>query len=154
MVVAVYPGTFDPITNGHTDIIIRAAQLFDKVIVAVAESARKTPILSIDDRLELTKKVLGSCDGVEVRPLSGLLVDFAEQHDAGVIIRGLRAVSDFDYEFQLSGMNYQLNPNIQTVMLPSLPKYAYISSTMVREIIGLGGDITAFVDPVVFRYFK
>lgn len=154
MAVAVYAGTFDPITNGHVDIIERANGLFDRLIVGVACSSRKQPFFSLEDRLAMVREVVSTMGDVEVVEVDGLLVDFSRRCGASVIVRGVRAVSDFDYEFQMAGMNSDLNSTIQTVMLPSMHKYAYISSTMVREIVALGGDASSFVDPVVQAYLK
>lgn len=145
---AIYPGTFDPITNGHSDLVQRATRLFDKVIVAVVASSKsssKQPVFSCEQRVELAKVVLSDLPGVEVCSFDTLLVDFAQQRKADVIIRGLRAVSDFEYEFQLAGMNRHLNPEIETVFLTPSEKYSYISSSLVREIARLGGDVSPFV---------
>ena len=142
---AIYPGTFDPITKGHTDLVERALHLFDKVIVAVAENKNKTPVFSQNERMQMAMIALEGVNGVEVLPLNGLLVEFAKQHDARAILRGLRAVSDFEYEFQLAGMNRKLAPEIETLFLTPAEKYAYISSSLVREIASLGGDVSSFV---------
>lgn len=142
---AIYPGTFDPVTKGHTDLIERALHLFDKVIVAVAENTAKEPVFSLDERMQMAKVALENLEGVEILPLTGLLVDFAKQHHAKAILRGLRAVSDFEYEFQLAGMNRKLGPEIETLFLTPAEKYAYISSSLVREIAALGGDVSPFV---------
>jgi len=152
--IAVYPGTFDPMTNGHVDIITRAARLFDEVVVAVAPTSRKTPFFSLDERIALVSKVLEGFDHVSVESLQGLLVDFAKNHNAQVILRGLRAVSDFDYEFQLAHMNYRMTPDIETIFLPGSEGSSYISGTLVREIIHLGGDASAFVPPIVAEHLK
>lgn len=149
MKVAVYPGTFDPITNGHTDLINRASRLFDDVIVAVAASAGKAPICAVDERMALARTVLEGIPNVEVISFDSLLVDFVRQLGAGVILRGLRAVSDFEYEFQLAGMNRRLAPDIETVFLTPAEQYSYISSSLVREIARLGGDVSEFVHPAV-----
>ena len=146
---AIYPGTFDPITNGHSDLVQRAAQLFDHVIVAVAQVPGKTTALSSQERVDLAHRALHSVNHVEVCEFSNLLVNFVRERGADVIIRGLRAVSDFEYEFQLAGMNRKLAPDIETVFLMPAEQYAYISSSLVREIAALGGDISSFVDPVV-----
>ena len=145
----VYPGTFDPITNGHVDVIQRAAGLFDQVVVAVAPTRRKSPCFTVDERVALITTVLASHENVKVFVLDGLLVDFAKHHRAQAIVRGLRAVSDFDYEFQLAHMNHRLAPEIETIFLPGSEGCAFISGTMVREIVALGGDVSAFVPPVV-----
>jgi pantetheine-phosphate adenylyltransferase len=143
--ISIYPGTFDPITKGHTDLIQRASQLFDRVIVAVAVSPGKQPVFSLEDRIGMAKHVLADFERVEVLPLEGLLVEFARTHQAKAILRGLRAVSDFDYEFQLAGMNRKLAPEIETLFLTPAEKYTYISSSLVREVAALGGDVSAFV---------
>lgn len=143
--IAIYPGTFDPITFGHSDLIERASHLFDKVIVAVAAKPGKNPAFSLDERLKLANIVLDGQDKVEVCSFEGLLVEFARQKGAKAILRGLRAVSDFDYEFQLAGMNRKLAPDIETLFLTPAEQYANISSTLVREIAALGGDVSPFV---------
>jgi pantetheine-phosphate adenylyltransferase len=154
MTTAVYPGTFDPITNGHSDIVTRAAMLFDKVIVAVAASPGKGPMFSIEQRVELAREALTDLKNVEVRQFDSLLVDFVRQHDAKVILRGLRAVSDFEYEFQLAGINRRLAPDVETLFLRPAEQYAYISSSLVREVAGLGGDVSEFIHPVVQAALK
>ena len=148
-ITAVYPGTFDPITNGHSDVIGRAAGLFDRVIVAVAASAGKNPAFDLRRRVELADVVLAQWDNVEVRGFDILLVDFAREVKAKVLLRGLRAVSDFEYEFQLSGMNRVLAPELETLFLPTAEQFAYLSSSLVREVAALGGDVEAFVHPAV-----
>ena len=148
-VIAVYPGTFDPITNGHSDLIHRASNLFDKVIVAVAESPSKKPTFTIEERVSMAKFVLSDMDNVSVVGFNSLLVNFVKECNAQVILRGLRAVSDFEYEFQLAGMNRKLNSQIETMFLTPAEKYAYISSSLVREIAALGGDVSEFVHPNV-----
>ena len=145
MVSAVYPGTFDPITNGHSDLVQRAAKLFDRVIVAVAMNPGKEPAFNIDERVDLATQVLAGIDGVTVCSFNSLLVDLVREHDAQVILRGLRAVSDFDYEFQLAGMNRRLAPEIETLFLTPAEHYSYISSSLVREIAALNGDVGPFV---------
>ncbi|MCW8907821.1 MAG: pantetheine-phosphate adenylyltransferase [Sedimenticola sp.] len=149
MAIAIYPGTFDPITNGHTDLIHRAAKLFDKVIVAVAASTGKRPRFSLDQRVELANKVLCHLDRVEIIEFDTLLVDFTRQCKADVILRGLRAVSDFEYEFQLAGMNRRLAPEVETMFLTPAEQFAYISSSLVKEIAALGGNVSEFVHPLV-----
>ena len=146
-VIAVYPGTFDPITNGHSDLVQRAARIFDKVILAVTkgQEGSKQPVFSVDERVSLAKEVLKDIANVEVIQFDGLLVEFVEQQNAQVILRGLRAVSDFEYEFQLASMNRHLNENIETMFLTPAEQYSYISSSLVREIAGLGGDVSPFV---------
>ena len=147
--LVIYPGTFDPITNGHTDLIERAARLFDHVIVAIAESAPKKPALPLEVRVDLSKHVLAHLNNVEVCGFNNLLIEFAKQKGARVILRGLRAVSDFEYEFQLANMNRKLCAHIESVFLTPAEQYSYISSTLVREIAALGGDVSQFVDPAV-----
>jgi len=146
---AVYPGTFDPITNGHCDLVQRAARLFARVVVAVAANPAKQPAFPVDQRVALAREALDGCDGVEVRPFDSLLVDFARECGAGIILRGLRAVSDFEYEFQLAGMNRRLAPELETIFLTPAEQYAYISSSLVREVAALGGDVSPFVHPSV-----
>lgn len=145
----VYPGTFDPMTNGHSDLIQRASVLFERVVVAVAKDTVKEPVFDIDRRLALARRVVGHFPNVEITPFSGLLVSFARQRGIGVILRGLRAVSDFEYEFQLAGMNRRMAPDVETVFLTPAEQYAYISSSLVREIARLGGDVSSFVAPEV-----
>ncbi|MFW0072487.1 MAG: pantetheine-phosphate adenylyltransferase [Coxiella-like endosymbiont] len=154
MKTTVYPGTFDPLTNGHIDIIERALSLFGKVIVACAPTSRKIPYLTLYERLDLIKAVLTDFENVQIIPLKGLLVDFARQHHANVILRGLRAVSDFDYEFQLAHMNQRLSSEIEIVFLPAKADYSYVSGTLVREIVELGGDISPFVPPLVIHHLQ
>jgi len=145
MDTVVYPGTFDPITNGHTDLVERASRLFERVIVAVAVNADKDAAFPVETRVSLAREVLEHIANVEVCSFDNLLVDFMHQNKAGVILRGLRAASDFEYEFQLAGMNRQLAPDIETLFLTPAQQYAYISSSLVREIATLGGDVTPFV---------
>ena len=144
-----YPGTFDPITKGHGDLIERAARLFDTVIVAVAASPKKNPLFSLVQRVELAREVTAHLPNIEVVGFSTLLAHFAMEQNANVFLRGLRAVSDFEYEFQLANMNRQLAPNVESMFLTPSEKYSYISSTLVREIAALGGDISKFVQPAV-----
>ena len=148
-ITAIYPGTFDPLTNGHTDLVERGAGLFDRLIVAIAPNPIKNPVFSPDERVEIAQKVLGRLGNVEVQRFDGLLVNFAAKTGANVIVRGLRAVSDFEYEFQLAGMNRRLRPEIETMFLMPAEQYSFLSSSMVREIAMLGGDISPFVDPLV-----
>ena len=148
MTLAVYPGTFDPITNGHEDLIQRAARLFDKVVVGVAHSQAKRPFFSLEERVALAKEVLAPYANVQVLGFTGLLSEFVREQKATVIMRGLRAVSDFEYEFQLAGMNRRLAPGVETLFLTPSDKYLFLSATIVREIAVLGGDITAFVHPL------
>ena len=149
MITAVYPGTFDPITNGHMDLVRRAARLFDRVIVAVAINTGKSPAFEIEQRVALSETVLKDIPGVEIHAFDNLLVDFVQQNNADVILRGLRAVSDFEYEFQLAGMNRRLAPDVETMFLTPAEQFAYISSGLVREISALGGDVSDFVHPLV-----
>ena len=142
---AVYPGTFDPITNGHIDLVSRAARVFTKVIVAIAESPHKNPLLSLDDRVLLSRNELSALENVEVLGFSNLLVEFVQQIGVGVLIRGLRAVSDFEYEFQLASMNRRLAPNVETLFLTPDEEYSFISSSLVKEIARLDGDVSGFV---------
>ncbi|HEX5124695.1 MAG TPA: pantetheine-phosphate adenylyltransferase [Rhodanobacteraceae bacterium] len=147
--VAVYPGTFDPITNGHVDLATRAAPLFDRLIVAIADSTSKGPSLGINERISLARVALAGIPNIEVRGFSTLLADLVEDVGAGVILRGLRAVSDFEYEFQLASMNRHLIPTAETLFLTPAEQYSFISSSLVREIARLGGDVSGFVHPVV-----
>ena len=146
---AIYPGTFDPITVGHTDLVERAARLFDHVVVAVAKNAVKTPFFTLDERIQLATDALAQFKNVKVHGFDTLLVEYMKECQATVIIRGLRAVSDFEYEFQLASMNRHLRDDIETVFLTPAEQYSYISSSLVREIAVLGGDISPFVPPNV-----
>ena len=148
-ITAIYPGTFDPITNGHIDLVHRASKLFEHVIVAVAINPTKTPAFNLADRVVLAKKTLADLPNVEVCGFDGLLVDIAREKQAQVIIRGLRAVSDFEHEFQLAGMNRHMEPNVETMFLTPAEQFSYISSSLVREVAALGGDVSAFVAPCV-----
>jgi pantetheine-phosphate adenylyltransferase len=152
--IAIYPGSFDPITNGHIDLIRRASKLFDKVIIGITQNSKKPSFLNIDQRLVAAKTALKEIDNIEILSFNTLLVDFASAQNAQVILRGLRAVSDFEYEFQLSGMNKHLNPNIETLFMTPAEQYANISSSLVREILSLGGDISAFVPKSVEKLLK
>ena len=143
--IAIYPGSFDPITNGHVDLIHRACKLFDKVIIAITQNTNKDSFLSINQRVKAVETAIEPLTNTRVLSFDSLLVDFAREHNAQIIIRGLRAVSDFDYEFQLSGMNKRLNPAIETLFMTPSEEFANISSSLVREILFLGGDITQFV---------
>ncbi len=145
---AVYPGTFDPITNGHEDLIQRASRLFHEVVVGVAHSQAKRPFFSLDERVSIAREVLAPYANVTVLGFAGLLSEFVKEQSASVILRGLRAVSDFEYEFQLAGMNRRLAPGVETLFLTPSDKYLFLSATIVREIAVLGGDITAFVHPL------
>jgi pantetheine-phosphate adenylyltransferase len=147
--VAIYPGTFDPVTKGHVDLVNRASRVFDKVVVAIAESPHKNPLFSLDERIEMTRADLDGIEGVEVVGFSNLLIEFAAEKGANVLVRGLRAVSDFEYEFQLASMNRRLHAEIETLFLTPDEKYSFISSSLVKEIARLGGDVSKFVSPVV-----
>jgi len=147
--VIVYPGTFDPITCGHEDLVKRALALFDGVIVAVAENTPKVPCFSLEERVELARLALGGLDNVRVESFSGLLVDFVRSQGACMVLRGLRAVSDFEYEFQLAGMNRRLAPEMETVFLTPAEQHMFVSASMVREIARLHGDVRPFVHPMV-----
>lgn len=151
---AIYPGTFDPITFGHIDLIDRAAKLFDKVIVAIAANTKKNPVFSLKERTELASSVLSHHSNVEVLGFETLLTDFASKHKVNIILRGLRAVSDFDYEFQLAGMNRRLAPHIESFFLMPAENYTYVSSSFVREIAALKGDVTQFVPEIVVTALK
>ncbi|WP_371374630.1 pantetheine-phosphate adenylyltransferase [Thalassotalea aquiviva] len=146
---AIYPGTFDPVTNGHSDLIERAAQLFDQVIVGVAASPSKQPRFDLKERVEMLEQITSHLDNVTVIGFSGLLVDFAKETGAKVLIRGLRAVSDFEYEFQLANMNRRLYPELESVFLTPAEENSFISSTLVKEVSLHGGDVSEFVHPVV-----
>jgi pantetheine-phosphate adenylyltransferase len=143
--IAVYPGTFDPITNGHTDLVSRAARVFPKVIIAIAESPHKKPLFSLDERIRLSRNQMSHLGNVEVVGFNNLLVDFVQQIGASVIVRGLRAVSDFEYEFQLASMNRHLAPAVETLFLTPDEDYSFISSSLVKEIARLDGDVSEFV---------
>lgn len=145
----IYPGTFDPITNGHEDIVARAARIFDHVIVAIAGSTSKTTAFSTDERVALAETVLQQYENVEIARFNGLLVEFAQDRGASAVLRGLRAVSDFEFEFQLAGMNRRLNPEIDTVFLTPSEQFLFISSSLIREISALGGNVSEFVNPAV-----
>ncbi len=147
--IAVYPGTFDPVTNGHVDLVDRAAPLFERLVVGVAESPGKKPALPMSLRVELAREALAGHDNVEVRGFNGLLAHFVRDLGAGVLLRGLRAVSDFEYEFQLASMNLHLIPDVETLFLTPAEQYGFISSSLVREISRLGGDVSGFVPPAV-----
>ena len=149
MITAVYPGTFDPITNGHSDLVRRASNLFGRVILAVAKNPGKNPAFDLDQRLMLAESVLKGVKNLEICSFDNLLVEFAQQCNANVILRGLRAVSDFEYEFQLAGMNRRLAPTMETLFLTPAEQFAFISSGLVREIASLGGDVSEFVHPDV-----
>ncbi len=150
----VYPGTFDPITRGHEDLVRRASTLFDEIVVAVADSRGKRPFFDVDERVAMAKEALAAFPNVRVEGFSGLLMEFLRKHDAKIILRGLRAVSDFEYEFQMAGMNRNLYPDVETLFLTPAEQYMFISATMVREIASLGGDVSPFVNPSVIPHMK
>ncbi len=151
MIKAVYPGTFDPITLGHQDLVRRASVLYDKVVVGIAVSEAKRPFFPLEERIRLAREVLKPYKNVSIEGFRGLLMDFVRTQKAQVILRGLRAVSDFEYEFQMAGMNRNLYPEIETVFLTPAEQYQFISATIVREIATLGGDVSKFVQPIVVR---
>lgn len=151
---AIYAGTFDPITLGHLDLIERASHLVEKVIIGVAASPSKRPLFSLEERVDLVKQALAHCHNVEVLGFSGLLIDFAKAQQANMVLRGIRAVADFDYEYQLASVNRQMSPSLETVFLMPAEKYMVVSASMVREIAALGGDVTSFVPPVVVEALK
>lgn len=154
MRVAVYPGTFDPLTRGHEDLVRRGAKIFDKLVVGVADSPNKKPFFSMDERVQIAREVLSHYPNVEVNGFRGLLKDFVRENNANVIIRGLRAVSDFEYEFQMAGMNRYLLPDVETMFLTPSDQYQFISGTIVREIASLGGDVSKFVFPSVEHWLN
>ncbi len=149
MKTIIYPGTFDPITHGHSDLIERASRLFDKVIIAIASSQSKKPLFSFDERVELCKQSTAHIDNIEVVAFSGLIVDQAKQHNACAVLRGVRSVTDFDYELQMASMNQNLMSEFETVFLTPANEFSYISSTLVREIASMHGDVSKFVHPAV-----
>jgi len=148
---AIYPGTFDPVTRGHIDICERALKMFDHVVIGVADSLAKQPFFDIDERLDMLQTVFDDNARISVKPFSGLLIDFARECDAEVIVRGLRAISDFEYEVQLAGMNRSLAPEIETVFLTAAQRYAFVSSSLVREIARLDGDVSEFLHPEILK---
>ncbi|HYO28043.1 MAG TPA: pantetheine-phosphate adenylyltransferase [Azonexus sp.] len=152
--VAIYPGTFDPITRGHEDLVRRAGGLFDKLILAIAESPSKRPYFTLDERVEMARETLADMNNVEIVGFNNLLMDFVHERGAKVIVRGLRAVSDFEYEFQMAGMNRSLYPEVETVFLTPGEQYMFVSATMVREIARLGGDVGKFVQPSVNKRLR
>ena len=154
MPIAVYPGTFDPLTRGHEDLVRRASTIFDTLIVGVADSRGKHPFFSAAERVDIAREVLGHYPNVKVEGFSGLLKDFVRAHNARVIVRGLRAVSDFEHEFQMSGMNRHLLPDVETLFMTPTEQYQFISGTLEREIAQLGGDVSKFVFPSVDRWIK
>lgn len=149
MKTIIYPGTFDPITHGHSNLIERAAKLFDKVIIAIASSKSKQPLFSFDERVALCQQATAHLDNIEVVAFSGLIVDQAKKHNAIAVLRGVRSVTDFDYELQMASMNQNMAPDFETVFLPPANEYSYISSTLVREIASMDGDVSKFVHPAV-----
>ncbi len=151
---AIYPGTFDPITSGHVDIVARASKIFDRVIVAIAINPNKAPTFSLNERVDLATQSLQGIENIKVCGFEGLLVDVAKQQQADVIIRGLRAPSDFEHEFQLASMNRKMEPDVETLFLTPAEQYSYISSSLVREIASLGGDVSEFVAPCVVQALK
>ena len=148
-IIALFPGTFDPITNGHADLIRRAARLFEQVVVAIAANPEKQPLFNLQERIDLARTVLADIEGVSVEGFDDLLIDCVRRHGARVILRGLRAVSDFEYEFQMAGMNKRLGPEIETAFLPASERDTFISASLVKEIATLGGDVSEFVAPDV-----
>ena len=151
---AIYPGSFDPVTNGHLDVIGRAARLFDRVVVAVAHNELKQPLFSPEERLSLLREATAGIPGIEVTAFRGLLVDFARECPAGVVVRGLRAISDFEFEFQMALMNRKLHPDLETCFLTPKEELTYLSSRLVKEVARLGGDVGGFVPPVVARALR
>jgi len=149
MIKAVYPGTFDPLTRGHEDLVRRASRLFDSLVLGIADSRAKRTFFTLQERIDMAREVLGDVKNLSVVGFTGLLTEFVRKQDARVVLRGLRAVSDFEYEFQLAGMNRALNPDFETVFLTPGEQHMFISATLVREIAALGGDVSKFVDPVV-----
>src|SRR6476469_3881960 len=147
--IAIYPGSFDPLTNGHVDIIERGSRIFDSIIVAILANVEKTPLFSEKERIEILRDVFKDRPNVKVETFNGLLVDYAKQKEAHVIVRGLRAVSDFEYEFQMALMNRHLEPGLETVFMMPAEQYTYISSRLIKEVLSLGGEITGIVQPIV-----
>jgi pantetheine-phosphate adenylyltransferase len=154
MIKAIYPGTFDPLTRGHEDLVRRASTLFDSLVLAIAQSTPKRTFFSLQERIDMAREVLADVKNLEVTGFSGLLTDFVRKHNARVVLRGLRAVSDFEYEFQLAGMNRNLYPEMETVFLTPSEQHMFISATLVREIAALGGDVSEFVHPTVARRLR
>lgn len=152
MVIAVYPGTFDPLTRGHEDLVRRASNIFSQLVVGIADSPGKRPFFSLQERIDIAHEVLGHYPNVRVEGFTGLLKDFIRQNNARVIVRGLRAVSDFEYEFQMAGMNRYMLPDVETMFLTPSDQYQFISGTFVREIAQLGGDVSKFVFPSVEQW--
>ena len=154
MIKAVYPGTFDPLTRGHEDLVRRASTLFDQLVLAIADSTAKRPYFTVDERIAMAREVLGELENVQVLGFSGLLTEFVRKQGARVVLRGLRAVSDFEYEFQLAGMNRNLYPEMETIFLTPSEQHMFISATLVREIATLGGDVSKFVHPLIEKKLK
>ena len=152
--IAVYPGSFDPLTNGHVDIILRGAHIFDKIVLALLVNVDKNPLFSLEDRVEITRKVFQEYPNVEVDTFDGLLVDYAKRRDIGVIVRGLRAISDFEYELQMALMNRRLSPETETVFMMPAEQYTYVSSRLVKEVFALGGSVSGLVPEVVEERLK
>ncbi len=150
----IYPGTFDPITRGHEDLVRRASRLFDQVVVAIAVSSNKLPFFTLEERVEMAQKVLSDCSNVKIMSFSGLLMNFLQQQNARIILRGLRAASDFEYEFQMAGMNRGMYPDVETLFMTPSEQYMFISATIVREIASLGGNADAFVHPLVAQKLR
>lgn len=146
---AIYPGTFDPITNGHTDLIVRAKRIFDQVVVAIAANPAKNPLFSTEERIDMVRQVCHGLVDIEVMGFDGLLIEFVKQQAAQVVIRGLRAVSDFEFEFQLASANRRLNPDVETVFMTPSENHTFTSASLVKEIANFGGDVSSFVDPRV-----
>ena len=151
---AIYPGTFDPMTKGHVDLIERACQLFDEIVIAIAASEAKNPLFTLDERIQIAEKIFEGNDKVKVIGFSGLLVNLAKDNDAKILIRGLRVVADFEYEFQLANMNRAMMPELESVFLTPKEQYSYISSSLVKEICKMGGDVYKFVDPISLSELK
>ncbi|GKS70340.1 phosphopantetheine adenylyltransferase [Nitrosomonas sp. PY1] len=150
----IYPGTFDPVTRGHEDLVRRATRLFDQVVVAVAVSSSKKPFFTLEERITMAEEVLHDCTNVKVISFSGLLMNFLQQQDARIILRGLRAASDFEYEFQMAGMNRSMYPDVETLFMMPSEQYMFVSATIVREIASFGGDADAFVHPFVAQKLR
>ena len=151
---AIYPGTFDPMTKGHVDLIERACNLFDEIVIAIAASEAKNPLFTLDERIKIAEKIFKHNEKVKVIGFSGLLVDLAKDNDAKILIRGLRVVADFEYEFQLANMNRAMMPELESVFLTPKEQYSYISSSLVKEICKMGGDVSEFVDPIALSELK
>ena len=151
---AIYPGTFDPITKGHIDLVERACKLFEKVVVAIAASEAKNPLFNLEERIDISKRIFEGNDQVEIVGFSGLLVDLAKDNDATILIRGLRVVADFEYEFQLANMNRAMMPELESVFLTPKTEYSFVSSSLVKEICKMGGDVSSFVDPISLEEMK